>query len=66
VAVVVNAAAGLVARRAGNDARKMRHEIMQLASKLADPPKEKGRPGVTPDGLLCGCRLERRFRRDAL
>jgi hypothetical protein len=25
---------------------------------------QKGRPGVTPDGLLCDCRLELRFRRD--
>jgi hypothetical protein len=27
-------------------------------------PKEKSRPGVTPDGFLCDCRLTLRFRRD--
>jgi hypothetical protein len=31
---------------------------------IGRPPKEKGRPGVTPGGLLRGCRLKLRFRRD--
>ena len=33
-----------------------KHEI---ASRM-----QKGRPGATPDGLLCDCRLKLRFRRD--
>ena len=61
-------------RRAGTHATACALEWLRLYSaplrkgdalhRVRDTRTQKGRPGVTPDGLLCDCRLKLRFRRD--